>query len=555
MLTALLSLSLSSPPAHACGGFFCNSQPMDQSAERIVFAIDEIAKTVEMHVQVTYDGSAEEFAWVVPVPDVPELFVSTDTLFEEVSMRFAPQFTPTFHEEGKCTYGGWYGYSYDDYALGTPDFSSSPESGGGVIVVDEREVGPYDTATLQAKSTEDLLEWLQENDYDLPDAINPALAPYVADGAYFVALKLQADMDTGDLQPLAMEFAGTRAMIPIQLTSIAATPDMRLEVYVLGKHRAVPENYLHVQINDAAIDWFSWGSNYEETITWAADEAGGQAFATDYSATSEPLKDYFYQEGWYDTAALALQTDVVAFMDRIRNDFPSNNTLFAILTEFVPPPEGVDAQSFYNWTEDYEDLLKDYTFDPVVAAAEIEERVIEPLRRSNDLFEEHPRLTRLTSSISPVEMTIDPMFVFNPDMPEVDGVWNADIYYLCGNGNPWAESNKRVELPDGRQFLVPSDKWLYDHDLTYGELLTQITDYYAKIIERTGENGEPEMIWSLGGENGLQDIDDFDAGDDDASSTQGACGCSTEAPASLTPMMLVLALAVARRRRMDETIP
>lgn len=552
MVTSLFFLAVTTPEAHACGGFFCNNLPMDQSAERIVFALDDVAKTVEMHIQVTYEGSAEEFAWVVPVPEIPELFVSTDTLFMETSMRFAPQFNPTFHEEGKCTYDGWYDpYGYD-YGLNWTS-SSAPESGGGVIVVDEKEVGPYETATLQAKSTADLLEWLQANDYDLPNALDPVLAPYVADGAYFVALKLQADKDTGDLQPLAMQFEGTRAMIPIQLTSIAATPDMRLEVYVLGKHRAVPENYLHVQINDAAIDWFTGGSNYDQAITWAADEAGGQAFATDYSATSEPLKDFFYKEGWYDSDALALETDVTDFLRMVREDFPSNGTLFAILNEFVPPPPGVDAQSFYNWTDDYDHLLEDYEFDPVVTAAEIEERIVEPLKRANDLFENHPRLTRLTSSISPTEMTIDPMFVFNPDMAEVDGVWEADIYYLCGDGNPWSESNKRIELPDGRQFLVPSDKWLFDHDLTYGDLLEQITDYYAKSIERTGPNGEPEMIWSLGDDAGLQDIEDFSPADDGASAE--ACGCQSAGAGGWGFLVAWPVLAMVLRRRHHERVP
>ena len=35
----------------------------------------------------------------------------------------------------------------------------------------------------------------------------------------------------------------------------AAIDDMPVEVWLLAEHRAVPINYLHVTISDAAIDW------------------------------------------------------------------------------------------------------------------------------------------------------------------------------------------------------------------------------------------------------------------------------------------------------------
>ena len=65
-------------PALACGGFFCNpAAPVLQAAERIVFAIDRDAGEVEMHVQITYTGPSEDFAWIVPVPRAPEIGLST----------------------------------------------------------------------------------------------------------------------------------------------------------------------------------------------------------------------------------------------------------------------------------------------------------------------------------------------------------------------------------------------------------------------------------------------------------------------------------------------
>jgi hypothetical protein len=41
MVFVLLALLGSTPAARACGGFFCTNIPVDQSAERIIFAVNE----------------------------------------------------------------------------------------------------------------------------------------------------------------------------------------------------------------------------------------------------------------------------------------------------------------------------------------------------------------------------------------------------------------------------------------------------------------------------------------------------------------------------------
>ena len=91
-LALLASSLLPATNALACGGFFCSSIPVDQSKERIVFAIDDEAGEVEVHVQIFYAGPAPEFAWVVPVPAVPEVGVSSDQMFNLVSQMTQPTF-------------------------------------------------------------------------------------------------------------------------------------------------------------------------------------------------------------------------------------------------------------------------------------------------------------------------------------------------------------------------------------------------------------------------------------------------------------------------------
>ena len=63
--------------AQACGGTFCNTNtPVNQTAERIIF-VDRPDGTVTAVVEIQYQGSAEDFSWVLPVPGIPDVDVSS----------------------------------------------------------------------------------------------------------------------------------------------------------------------------------------------------------------------------------------------------------------------------------------------------------------------------------------------------------------------------------------------------------------------------------------------------------------------------------------------
>lgn len=56
-------------PAAACGGFFCGRQPVDQTAERILFEVGP--DSVTMTTQISFNGAADDFAWILPLGEVP----------------------------------------------------------------------------------------------------------------------------------------------------------------------------------------------------------------------------------------------------------------------------------------------------------------------------------------------------------------------------------------------------------------------------------------------------------------------------------------------------
>lgn len=483
-------------PADACGGFFCEAKaPVVQAAERVVFGI-EPGGMVEMHVQIAYEGPSEEFAWIVPVPDKPDLFLTTSALFTQLTQQSQPRFTLNRVFEGECRVPRIQaqrmsdGASYSD--TGGVAAPSSPNDYE-VEVLREETVGPYQTVVLDAASVADLTGWLGANGYDIPSSLDGVLKPYLTSGSKFVALKLAKDRSDGDLAPLALRYAGDTGAIPVQLTSVAATPDMRLEVYVFGAHRAVPQSYFHVQINDAAIDWWTRGSNYAAVITQAADEAGSHAFATDFAGSPERWTSFDVSR--YDRA------DVVGLDNPVDWTVAARGALGVLPTELdqvvenhVPLPDGVTGSQFVSCPECWgSDLPGD--FDPVAATDDLELFVVEPLAAAHDLVSRHPVVSRMTSSLSPIEMDVDPTFVLNPDLPtEVSETRSADLVYECNSGVRLEEALRRLELADGRVLDLPPESYLRDEGISDFAYLAEHGADAAIVVERTGEKGSAQVV-------------------------------------------------------------
>jgi hypothetical protein len=483
-------------PTWACGGFFCQTIPVEQAAERVVFAVNETANTTEMHVQVSYAGGAPEFAWIVPVSGVPDLFISADALFSGLAFETKPLFALSYETDGTCR-SPWSNRTDGADVTDVTDVDS--DDNDGVDVIASRRVGPYETVTLQANSSAELLAWLRANQYQLPDALEPALAPYVAANQYFVALRLANDTNLGDLRPLGLRYAGTTPTIPIRLTSVAATPDMRLEVFLFGQRRYVPESYLHVAINEALISWTDGGSNYPAVITRAADEAGGHAFATDFAGSTSPFRDSFYPQE-IDLSSLRGIDEAGDYVEALFNlgALPGTPDLLAALEAEIPVPasaveDGYSAANFYDalargstaWDDELPPIDGDAVTDGIQAA------VVDPLIAAERLVRDYPYLTRLTSSISPVEMTVDPSFVANDTMGDVAQVRQATMRVEC-DGRVYEQGERRFTLSDGRVVWLPAYADMDTDDATY--LAGVDLGAAAERIESTGASGPPSLM-------------------------------------------------------------
>jgi len=292
VLAALfLALASSQAPqqARACGGFFCGQQPVDQTAERIIFAVGENSTT--MIVQIAYQGSAEDFAWVLPLGAVPE----ADSLatFPQLAMAgLDAQTGPQFLMPEDCYYGG----GRFSAAQGDRNNSAGPPPTEPEVIVHIREtVGPFDVAVIESDDPGALIGWLQDNSFRVTAAMEPYIAIYTREEMKFLALRLQPGEGVSDIEPFRFTLPGTSPSVPLRMTALASEPEMGIAVFLLGDMRYGPANWPNLEIDDAEIVWNadSWPmqTNWAALVARGVDEAGGQGWVTEAAASTAPYVD------------------------------------------------------------------------------------------------------------------------------------------------------------------------------------------------------------------------------------------------------------------------
>ncbi|MEL6178240.1 MAG: DUF2330 domain-containing protein [Myxococcota bacterium] len=496
-LSGALLLTLTPTQAEACGGFFCSqSQPVNQAAERIIF-IDNDDDTVTAIVQILYQGPSEQFAWVLPVPGIPEVGVSSDLAFQRLQQATNPLYNLVTRFEDNCT---------DTAPNGSNSFAGATSNGtagnttggGGVNVLASGAVGPYDYVVLMADPNapdpaQETLDWLTDNGYDLTSTAPELLEPYLRDGMNLLAFRLTKGNEAGDIRPVMLTYDSERPMIPIKLTAVAAEEDMGVLVWTLSDHRTVPVNYRALKLNEAILDWTNPGSSYNAVINAAADEAGGQGFVTEFAEQAQigtPVASRQILLGNETTAwerinaytsdstngqkLTMLQEATFAFgswdgfMETLRNTLPTANPegLIQCLssngfdTEMAEDGLSLGAivcdGAFFD--DQQEERIDLELLSVGLFQAELTANVYEPMERTQELLRSQAWMTRMYTTLSAAEMTVDPVFDNNTSLGSVSNIHTAEQWITC---DPNAEYTWRVVLSDGSEVFSTDGLWPY----------------------------------------------------------------------------------------------
>jgi MYXO-CTERM domain-containing protein len=536
----LAALVASPAPAQACGGLFCNtSQPVNQSAERILFARE--GEQVHMHVQIAYQGPPTEFAWLLPAPPDVETSLSSEALFAQLDASFGPTFVLQRVFGDECMRQGRGASPVSDFDNGAPEAGGE----GGVSVLSREAIGPYDRVILDTASVADLRTWLDDNGFAVPADVDARLAPYLEMGAVFVAIKLLPGNDAGDIAPLQLSFTSALPAVPILPTAVAADPDMGVIVHLLGEHRAIPKNYAHVIINDAAIDWFNNGQNYADVVSAAADEAEGKAWVTDFAGPHQRPEGLVQPVADETLRRIAEATSLDPILQQF--GYAPDADVIRVLGAQVEVPEGALPANYFQCPGCFGDGNGDPAVDGAAVAAQLEAEV-NPARESlQRLFAAQPYLTRLYTTLSAEEMDLDPIFSFNPDLGDVPNIRTATLDVDCSDPEDFANNTGLLTLPSGLSFAV--DGQIDDAIVRQDGATVRGGDVpAARVVERMFEQGQPETVQ----DNSATLGDRYVAGAIGGGGGGDGCACdvadSEAPPATLLGLAGLLLLGIRRRR-------
>lgn len=370
--------------AEACG---CVSPPIpdkapdyavNQRAEQIIFEVEQ--NWVTAHVLIKYAGEPSSFAWIVPVPEAPELGISPSAAFGVLDQLTAPQVSATL--ENICPISEWgcryhpapdCGGGEDDDSPSFSDAAVSSDAGGGgspppVTVIDEQVVGDYQTVTFRASEAALATQWLRDNGFIVNQTTALYMDPYVDAGMVFVAAKLVPGAGVDAIKPLRLRYRAPFPMVPLVLTAVAAEPHLTVTTYLYGQTAFRPMSHPVVSIDAADIATDATGrNNYPMVLARAVDEAGGDGFAVEYRSFA-PTPNYNVNTFCCETGGF----DVCGVSNNDRCECPRD----------------------------------EYDREDCEARGDL----IEGVALVDSLALRHPQLTRITTRISPEEMRFDPTF-------------------------------------------------------------------------------------------------------------------------------------------------
>ncbi|MBK6685548.1 MAG: DUF2330 domain-containing protein [Deltaproteobacteria bacterium] len=554
MRYALLSISglfgcvlLATPrPAQACGGLFCNAtQPVVQSGEHIVFAVDASAETVRAIINIQYTGAAPDFAWILPLQSEPSrIAVGPTSLFSTIDRLIGPQFILEREaDQGQCQF---------------PPFQSAPDSGaadggvGGVQVLGQQTVGPYESVVLSSTDPEATRAWLTTNGYNVTEDMIRLVVPYLQKGDVLLALKLRNGQGVEDIQPVDLTMAGTLACVPIRLTAIAALDDLELKITMLSQTgRAIPTNYRHLSLNFAALDWSNPAAFYSGLVSRAADEAGGNAFVTEYAGSSALFEGQIALDT-YRRSDLEAAAEVDDYLNQLQLQGLLRREVIAIVADYIS--DDVFATLGFTRAQFAAGQLAAFFFDgqpidAVGATAAIWTAVVEPELSAQALFDAYPRVTRLYTLLSPEEMTIDPELEVRNDLDDVSNIHRARVRRICSGDT----INTEVTIVGSGEVLLYGNDGgtqAWQRGLPAARTIEQLWDD-AVIADRSAEI-EAAIAARRSGGPGTGDPDPQLLPANQLAESRGrdnGCGCRAHGGGGFGLWAGVLLLGALRRRR------
>jgi hypothetical protein len=281
LLGGLLVASLSfAHDAKACGGCF---QPptVDSvvSGHRMAFAVS--GNRTVLWDQIQYAGNPGDFGWVLPVAPGATIELSSDAWFEALEDATSVQISaPALKCASSGGSSGCFGSSSSD-SFASP--SASRDLGGGVTVFHQASLGPYETVTLRATSSDALRGWLSSHGFSIQEDVDPIIDAYIEEKMDFIALRLNGAQP---MQPVRVVTPSGAAVLPLRMVKAGTGDSVAMVLYVIGEQRLglADLTEVHLDMPRLSFDFANSQTNYEALRIAALQENLGASYLTTFAS-------------------------------------------------------------------------------------------------------------------------------------------------------------------------------------------------------------------------------------------------------------------------------
>ena len=178
-----------------------------ESDQKAVIVFENNTETLIL--STSFQGSAKDFAWIVPTPAKPQVDKGPVNIFEALDKL----------TEVSQSGGG---------IIAPQLMSSTSEKAPSVNVIEQKKIGIYNISVLEANDSNALYNWLKQNNYNYPEYGKTVLDDYIRNKWYFTAVKINSeslnqvstDLKSGTITPLKLVFSSTKIVYPLKISSI-----------------------------------------------------------------------------------------------------------------------------------------------------------------------------------------------------------------------------------------------------------------------------------------------------------------------------------------------
>ncbi len=225
--------------------------------------------TETLAIETRFEGNPTDFAWVVPLPSIPQVAATSPGVFRTLPALF-PRKVETqvtwlwgpalllivmclaaLSGSSLLRLAAVFFLIVGGFLIFLPSLGKArgmSDSTDSVQILNREVVGNFELTTISSKTPTDLTTWLTGQGFKVTPESAAAIADYVRDGWVFVAAKARRAPSTGSHEPitphpLVFTFKTPQAIYPMRLTGAGNTGPLSVSLYVFGSGTAQAEGW------------------------------------------------------------------------------------------------------------------------------------------------------------------------------------------------------------------------------------------------------------------------------------------------------------------------